>query len=80
MNGKELIGKLIKHEPFDPCPVYEGFWDETLVRWVKQGYPSETVLVDGREQRKPVDPFHYFNYDVHRCGGFSIPNPCWGRK
>lgn len=80
MNGRELIGKMIKHESFDRLAVYEGFWDETLVRWVKQGYPSEKVLVKGREQLKPVDPFQFFNYDVHRCGGFFDTEPLIGQE
>jgi uroporphyrinogen decarboxylase len=75
MHGKELISNMLAHRPFDRIAVYEGFWDETLEIWIQQGYPSELVIRNGQEKIVPVDPFHYFTYDLHRCGGFFDTEP-----
>lgn len=80
MNSKELIANMIKHQPFDRLALYEGFWDETLVAWMDQGYPSKTIVEDERERIVPVDPFHHFTYDLHRCGGFFDTEPLFGQK
>ncbi|MGW8249548.1 MAG: uroporphyrinogen decarboxylase family protein [Anaerolineales bacterium] len=80
MNSNELITNMIKHQPFERIALYEGFWDETLVAWMDQGYPSDITLVNGKERAVPVDPFHHFNYDLHRCGGFFDTEPLFGQE
>ncbi len=80
MNSRELISKMINHQPVDRIAVYEGFWDETLEKWTQQGYPSEAAVVNGKERIVPVDPFHHFTYDLHKCGGFFDTEPLFGYK
>lgn len=80
MNSKELISNMINHQPVDRIAVYEGFWDETLEKWISQGYPSEVALIKGKERIVPVDPFHHFTYDLHKCGGFFDTEPLFGSE
>jgi uroporphyrinogen decarboxylase len=78
MNARALISNMISKAQFDRVAIYEGFWDETLEVWVEQGYPTETIISDGRERTVPIDPFHHFPYDLHRCGGFFDTEPLFG--
>ena len=41
MNNRERFIKTFKFEECDHPPIYpEGVWDETLRRWIKEGYPE----------------------------------------
>ncbi len=78
MNARTLISNMISKIQFDRIAIYEGFWDETLEVWVEQGYPTETSVRNGKESLVPIDPFHHFTYDLHRCGGFFDTEPLFG--
>ena len=72
------MARMIAREPVDRVGLYEGFWDDTLRAWVQQGYPTGTKIVGGKEVQEPVDPFHHFKFDLHRCGGFFDTEPIFG--
>lgn len=78
MNSRELISNMISKDQVNRIAVYEGFWDDTLEIWVEQGYPTEKIMQNGLERIVPVDPFHHFTYDLHRCGGFFDTDPIFG--
>ena len=79
-NSRELISNMVLLKDIERVAVYEGFWDETLTAWVDQGYPTEATLQNGLEVYTPRDPFHHFDFDLHRCGGFFDTEPIQGQK
>ena len=38
MNGKERIGRILKHQPVDRIGLYEHFWNDTQKTWAAQGH------------------------------------------
>ncbi len=78
MNSNQRIAAMLAGDSVDRIGLHEGFWDETLTAWTRQGYPTEAVLVDGVVTEKPVDPFHFFEFDLHRCAGFFDTEPIFG--
>ncbi len=73
--SQEIIKAMFDGKSFDRFAIYEGFWPEALDRWVTQGYPTQVVDQNGFETRVPVDPFQYFDFDMHKCGGFFDTEP-----
>ena len=41
--SQELVKNLLTGKVVDQVPLRETFWNETLVAWVQQGYPTRTV-------------------------------------
>ena len=78
LDSRTLISNMLTRGPIDRIGLHEGFWDETMHKWVEQGYPTQTVERDGVEHQEPVDPFHFFDFDLHRCGGFFDTEPILG--
>lgn len=78
LDSRTLISNMLARGPIDRIGLHEGFWDETMHKWVEQGYPTQTVEKDGAERQEPVDPFHFFDFDLHRCGGFFDTEPILG--
>lgn len=64
----------------DRVGVFEGFWNETLDRWVNEGFPTKVVHEKGMDVVKPEDPFRYFVYDLHKAGGFFDTDPHFGEE
>lgn len=76
ISGKELIDRMFSGGKVDRIGLYEGFWPETLEAWVPEGYP----VSDAAQGTKPVpmDPFEFFTFDMHKCGGFFDTEPRLG--
>jgi uroporphyrinogen decarboxylase len=80
ISGRENTRRLFDRKRPERVGVTEGFWNDTLTKWVTQGYPTEIakreveekVLENGREVMKnvereaegPVDPIRHFNLDL----------------
>jgi uroporphyrinogen decarboxylase len=85
ISGRENTRRLFDRKRPERVGVTEVFWDDTLTKWVTQGYPTEIakrmveekVLENGREVMKqiereadgPADPDRHFNLDLHGAGG-----------
>lgn len=74
--SRELIRNMFSGGDVDRFGIYEGFWSETLDRWVEQGYPADPNAPAGSIE--PIDPFVYFEFDLQACGGFFDPAPIPG--
>lgn len=59
----------------DRIGVFEGFWPETLEKWVTQGYPTNSIEENGKLETIPEDPYLYFHFDIHRTGGYFDTHP-----
>jgi uroporphyrinogen decarboxylase len=77
-NSKELITNMFSKADIDRIGIYDGFWAETLDRWIGEGYPTDELRGDGKTY--PVDPFLYFEFDLHKCGGFFDTQPQFGNE
>lgn len=74
--GKILVNNMFARNNFERIGLYEGFWPETLDAWVLQGYPQESK--GPGDNVSPIDPIDYFNFDLHKCGGFFDTEPNLG--
>lgn len=76
LTGQDLINRMFAGENVDRIGLYEGFWPETLDAWVEQGYPATES--GPSEKPAPVDPFEFYTFDMHKCGGFFDTEPKLG--
>ncbi len=94
MSARENVRCLFERRRPERVPLMESFWDDTLRKWVAQGYPTERVkrtvkeraLVNGRlmergverEVDAPVDPVRHFNLDFAETAGWFDMMPLKG--
>jgi uroporphyrinogen decarboxylase len=78
MDSRALVQGLLTGGDYDRVGVFEHFWPETPGLWVEQGYPTETVVVDGKETQQPVAPHEHFGLDMYPCGGWFDRMPLRG--
>jgi len=69
---------MFKRTNYDRVGIDEGFWPETLDNWVKEGYPTRTIIENQIEKEVPVEPNEFFGYDLRKCGGFFDTEPILG--
>ena len=67
MTGRERVIAAIERQPLDRIPRYDGFWEDTLERWEREGLrlpEVKKILVEGQEKSigRPVDL--YFDLDM----------------
>ena len=60
MTGRERVIAAIERTPLDRIPRYDGFWEDTLERWEREGLTlpeMKKIMVEGREKTigRPVD-------------------------
>ena len=60
MNSTERMTATIKGLPLDRIMLRERYWDETIIRWMDEGYPVE----DSPKGRVPADPVAQFGLDI----------------
>ena len=54
--SQELVKNLLTGKVVDRVPLRETFWNETLVAWVQQGYPTRTVYKEvGQKHWRDTD-------------------------
>ncbi len=75
LTSQQLIKKMFSGGSIDRVGIFEGFWTETLDKWVTQGYPTRTVEVGGQIEFQPEDPCLFFHFDMHKTGGFFDTEP-----
>lgn len=73
-----LINNMFNHKHIDRVGLFEGFWNETLDKWVNDGYPTRTVVINGEETTKPEDPCLFFDFDLQKTGGYFDTEPKLG--
>ena len=83
MTPRERINAVINFEKADVLPWCEAFYDETVVRWFREGLPADEVTVIDWEVReggvsllnwpilKRFDPCSYFG--CYNRSGLSVP-------
>lgn len=62
----------------DRVGLFEGFWSETLIKWVSEGYPTCVQIINGQEMLQPKDPALYFDFDLQKTGGYFDTEPLLG--
>ena len=67
MTGRERVIAAIERLPLDRIPRYDGFWEDTLQRWEREGLrlpEVKKITVEGEEKciGRPVDFF--FDLDM----------------
>ena len=53
MTGRERVIAAIERLPLDRFPRYDGFWEDTLLRWEQEGLrlpEVKKILVEGEEK------------------------------
>jgi uroporphyrinogen decarboxylase len=85
MNSRDVVQGLLTNGKFDRVGVFEHFWPETPDVWVAHGYPaisngSNAVNpTDGRpDGPRGVDPYQFFDLDMHPVGGWFDTLPLVG--
>lgn len=94
MTSNELVKNIFEGSSYDRVGLFESFWVETLQTWISQGYPCRTVTKSENADKKrqishvapsfqkndevPENPFHYFPFDMHPCGGLFDTEPVIG--
>jgi uroporphyrinogen decarboxylase len=79
MNSLETIESLFKNQNVQRMGLKDGIWADTLLGWVKQGYPTtrEAYIDDFNAEARykpfgideyPADTVQYFNMDMARMG------------
>lgn len=53
MTGRERVSAAVEHRRVDRIPTSDSFWEDTLIRWYKEGFPEG------------VAPERYFNFDIY---------------
>lgn len=73
MNSRDLINSMLSNDgQFDRVGVFEHPWPELVgsTVWTEQGFPTRTVVLNGREQVVPEDFGLHFDLDMYGCGGW----------
>lgn len=70
MTNREIFNAVLHFEKTDRIPNVEiGYWDETLIRWRKEGLPSSMPIYpekgDQRYSRNSKELTEYFKLDAH---------------
>lgn len=71
VDSRCVIDALLRNRPASRVGLFDSPWDDTLRKWVTQGYPAGP---DGR----PVDPVDHFGYDLAGVGGWFDTLPLRG--
>ena len=71
MTSYEVVENLMRGKPSERVGFHEAIWEDTLERWITEGYPTKTV--DGEE--KPSDPADNLPYDMVGVGGWFDAMP-----
>lgn len=93
MTGREVVSALLRGERPARMGVNEFFWDETLIGWLKQGYPqsdnpaedaSYCYLEQLSTEEIPQNPGIYFSLDMNRGCFFQswfewLPKPRYSK-
>ena len=74
-SSRQVIDDLIRGRQLDRVGFSGGPWTDTMVAWVKQGYPTRMVQKDVGEQR--WSPEDGRQVRVERAGEYLEPVPTW---
>lgn len=67
MTGRERVIAAIERTPLDKIPKYDGFWEDALERWKKEGMclpEPQKILVEGEEKQIGSPVYTYFDFDI----------------
>jgi len=71
MNSRERVLRTINHEEVDRIPKYDGFWEQTIELYLKDGLESKikenkVLEIDGlkRQVGNPIEDYFEFDIDV----------------
>jgi len=75
ISSKQVIDNLLRNKPSPRMGLIGSPWQDTYVKWVKQGYPTRKILkLPGDTRWNPEDG----NWlDVTETGEFIEPIPAW---
>jgi uroporphyrinogen decarboxylase len=67
-----VIDSLLRNRPpFERVGFYDSPWEDTLGKWIDQGYPTDA-------EKKPIAPGDHFGFDMTRVGGWFDAMPLRG--
>ncbi len=75
ISGREAVRRLIAGKDLDRVALMDGPWGDTLVQWVRQGYPTHKVF--RKKGETYFDMADGKGRDVVRDGEFEEPVPAW---
>ncbi|MFW6189302.1 MAG: uroporphyrinogen decarboxylase family protein [Planctomycetota bacterium] len=71
-SSRKLIRNLLTGGPAERVGLWESPWNDTLQKWIEQGYPTG-------EAGEPVPPHRHFGFDIWPAGGWFDLMPLRGR-
>ena len=75
MNNRERTKAVLNYEDYDRMPVVHfGLWDETLVKWVKEGHISTSEAEGHAGGNPPPQVMKRLGFDFGWGGGFGSHN------
>ena len=75
MTSRDNIDALLRRKPAERVGLWENLWNDTYVRWMKEGYPTRKVYKEaGESVRNEGDGFVR---EVEVSGEYDEPVPAW---
>ncbi|MCD4753293.1 MAG: hypothetical protein K8R40_09500 [Anaerolineaceae bacterium] len=75
ISSKQVIDNLLRNKPSPRMGLIGSPWQDTYVKWVKQGYPTKMVLKHPGDTRWNPDDGNWL--DVTEAGEYVEPVPAW---